>query len=95
MQALKSSGKSGISLDDMHRVKPWFTDMLISTGITFNALTLHAAIFHITATTFSAEPFPVSIPAIQSSQGLKHELTLRVSLKGKYWWRQQFMAITN
>lgn len=31
-------------------------------------------------TLFAVEPFPVSFPAIPSSQGLEHELSLRVSL---------------
>lgn len=79
----------------MHRVKPWFTDMLVNTGTTFNALTLHAAIVDTTAIVFCAEPFPVSIPAIQSSQGLKHELSLRVSFEEQHQRRHGFMAITN
>ena len=32
LQALRSSGKSGISLDDMQRIKPWFANMMNSTG---------------------------------------------------------------
>ncbi|KAL0054194.1 hypothetical protein WJX82_005196 [Trebouxia sp. C0006] len=63
VQALSSSGKSGISFDDMQRIKPWFANMLSST-----------------------DPFPVFIPSAptQSSQGLKHELSLREKYQKVY-----------
>ncbi|DBA96464.1 hypothetical protein WJX77_012078 [Trebouxia sp. C0004] len=63
VQALSSSGKSGISFDDMQRIKPWFATMLSST-----------------------DPFPVFIPSAptQSSQGLKHELSLREKYQKVY-----------
>ncbi|KAL0034984.1 hypothetical protein WJX79_004402 [Trebouxia sp. C0005] len=63
IQAISNSGKSGISFDDMQRIKPWFANMMSST-----------------------DPFPVFLPSapIQSSQGLKHELSLREKYQKVY-----------
>ena len=84
-QALRNSGKSGISSEDMQRIKPWFANMMSCTGKSCcrsccqpDHVQQSEGFEHVPAT----DPFPVYIPTVtaESSQGLKHELSLRVSV---------------
>ncbi|DBA65683.1 TPA: hypothetical protein ACH3X2_002737 [Trebouxia sp. C0005] len=88
IQAISNSGKSGISFDDMQRIKPWFANMMSSTGKTcsFQAFD-NALLEHVLTLALEAvDPFPVFLPSapIQSSQGLKHELSLREKYQKVY-----------